>query len=429
MPTERVRNRSELVPINIFIQEKAGVKMRYTNQEVIQFVEEEDVKFIRLAFCDVFGKQKNISIMNTELLRAFEQGIAIDAWSIAGFDNQSSSDLFLHPDSSTLEILPWRPESGRVVRMFCDITWPNGSSFECDTRQILKKAVAIAEKKGIEFQFGSEMEFYLFERDDYGKPTKIPYDTASYMDIAPDDRGEDIRREICLTLEQMGIRPESSHHEEGPGQNEIDFHYSDPLSSADDVITFSSVVETVANRNGIFACFEPKPFIDQPGNGMHINFSIKGHEDDIVFHQSIAGILKYISDMTLYLNRTEDSYKRLGKQKAPAFIMWSAQNRSQLIRIPAAFGVYKRAELRSPDTMANPYLAYALLIHAGLYGIEHKLELPPAADMNLYTASEELLQRYSRLPQTLEEAKAFARNSEFIKSILPAHIRHVYGRI
>ena len=153
--------------------------MRYTNQEVIQFVEEEDVKFIRLAFCDVFGKQKNISIMNTELLRAFEQGIAIDAWSIAGFDNQSSSDLFLHPDSSTLEILPWRPESGRVVRMFCDITWPNGSSFECDTRQILKKAVAIAEKKGIEFQFGSEMEFYLFERDDYGKPTKIPYDTAS----------------------------------------------------------------------------------------------------------------------------------------------------------------------------------------------------------------------------------------------------------
>lgn len=402
--------------------------MNYTSQEVLQFVKEEDVKFIRLAFCDVYGIQKNISIMDTELPRAFEQGIAIDAWSIDGFDSQSSSDLFLHPDPATLEVLPWRPETGRVVRMFCDITWPDGSAFECDTRQILKNAASAAEEKGIFFQFGSEMEFYLFERDDYNNPTATPYDHAGYMDIAPEDRGENIRREICLTLEQMGICPESSHHEEGPGQNEIDFRYSDPLSSADDVITFSSVVKTVANQNGIYACFDPKPLAHEPGNGMHINFSIKNHIDDAVFHQCIAGILKFIPDMTLYLNRKEDSYKRLGRQKAPGYIMWSAQNRSQLIRIPAAFGVYRRAELRSPDTMANPYLAYTLLIYAGLYGIEHQLELPPAADVSQHTAPEELLNQYAQLPKSLDEAKELAKNSAFIKTILPAHIRHVYER-
>lgn len=403
--------------------------MKYTKHEVIQFIKEEDVKFIRLAFCDVFGKQKNISIMPDELNRAFEQGIAIDAWSVAGFDKHLHSDLFLYPDPSTLVILPWRPEHGRVVRMFCDIKWPDGSVFLCDTRQLLKKAIAAAEKKNIFFQFGSEMEFYLFNRDEYGNPTDTPYDQAEYMDIAPDDKGENIRREICLTLEQMGIRPESSHHEEGPGQNEIDFRYSDPLSAADNAITFCAVVKTVANRNGIYACFNPKPLDAAPGNGMHINFSIKDNTNIKMLNHCLAGVLKYIPEMTLYLNRTRDSYKRLGSNNAPGFITWSAENRSQLIRIPAATGVYKRAELRSPDPMANPYIAYTLLIFAGLDGIEKKLELPPAADINLYTATEDILNQYTHLPKSLEEAKTISKNSTFIHSILPPQIIDAYCNI
>lgn len=404
--------------------------MKYTKHEVMQFVVEEDVKFIRLAFCDVFGKQKNISIMPEELNRAFEQGIAIDAWSIAGFNYYLHSDLFLHPDPSTLVILPWRPEHGRVVRMFCDIRWPDGSIFICDTRQLLKKAISAAEEKGISFKFGAEMEFYLFNRDEFGNPTNIPYDQAEYMDIAPDDKGENIRREICLTLEQMGILPESSHHEEGPGQNEVSFRYSNPLSAADNAITFSSVVKTVANLNGIDASFSPKPLENAPGNGMHINFSIKGNTDEeILLHQGMAGVLNYISEITLYLNRTEDSYKRLGKNKAPGFITWSAENRSQLIRIPAAIGNYKRAELRSPDPMTNPYIAYTLLIYACLHGIENKLELPPAANINLLTATEEVLSQFAHLPKTLEAAKSISRNSEFINSILPAQIIEAYCNI
>ena len=403
--------------------------MNYSKQEVIQFVEEEDVKFIRLAFCDVFGKQKNISIMPDELTRAFDHGIAIDAWSIKGFDYQLHSDLFLYPDPSTLVVLPWRPEHGRVVRMFCDIKWPDGSAFLCDTRRLLKEAVSVAENKGIHFRFGAEMEFYLFNRDELGNPTNIPYDQAEYMDIAPDDKGENIRREICLTLEQMGISPESSHHEEGPGQNEIDFKYSNPLSAADNAITFTAVVKTVANRNGIYACFNPKPLENAPGNGMHINFSIKDDTDAEALNHCLAGVLKYIPDMTLYLNCCADSYKRLGNNKAPGFITWSAQNRSQLIRIPAADGIYKRAELRSPDPMTNPYIAYTLLIYAGLHGIEEKMELPPAADINLYTASEEILKNYLYLPRTLEEAKIAAKNSMFIHSILPSQIIDAYDNM
>lgn len=398
--------------------------MNYTKQEVMQFVEEDDVKFIRLAFCDVFGKQKNISIMPQELNRAFEHGIAIDAWSIAGFEAHLHSDLFLYPDPATLVILPWRPEHGRVVRMFCSIKWPDGSDFLCDTRELLKKAIQTAEEQGVYFQFGAEMEFYLFNRDEYGNPTHIPYDDATYMDIAPEDKGENIRREICLTLEQMGILPESSHHEEGPGQNEIDFRYSDPLSAADNAITFAAVVKTIANRNGIFADFGPKPLKDAPGNGMHINLSVKGNEQ--LLHYCLAGILRYISDMTVFLNPLEDSYKRLGQHKAPEFITWSAENRSPLIRIPAARGPYKRLELRSPDPMANPYIAYTLLIYASLQGIHHKWELPSAADLNLYQASEEALKQYDKLPHSLTQAKELAQKSLFINTHLPEQLIQAY---
>lgn len=400
--------------------------MKYTKQEVLQFVQEEDVKFIRLAFCDVFGTQKNISVMPGELDRAFVYGIAIDAWSIAGFDSEIHSDLFLHPDPSTLAILPWRPEHGRVVRMFCDITWPDGKPFDGDTRYLLKKAIQDAETAGYRFQFGSELEFYLFKRDERGEPTKEPYDNAGYMDIAPDDKGENIRREICMTLEQMGIYPESSHHEEGPGQNEIDFRYSDPLTAADNALTFCSVVKTIANRNGIAADFTPKPLENKPGNGMHINFSVKSTSNEAPLVSAIAGVLKNIADMTVFLNPTEESYERLGSKKAPRYISWSAENRSQLVRIPAAFGEFKRAELRSPDPMANPYIAYALMIYAGLDGIQNNLELPPAADINLYTAAPEVLKDLNQLPLSLVQAKGLAKTSNFIQSHLPETIISSY---
>ncbi|MBQ7900469.1 MAG: glutamine synthetase, partial [Clostridia bacterium] len=291
--------------------------MKYSAQEVIQYVNEEDVKFIRLAFCDVYGKQKNVSIMPSELPRAFEYGIAVDGSAIDGFGDENHSDLLLHPDPETLSVLPWRPEHGRVVRMFCTITKPDGQIFECDSRSVLKNAIAEAKKLGIEFSFGSEQEFYLFKLDENGNATKEPYDEAGYMDIAPDDRGENVRREICLTLEQMGIKPESSHHEEGPGQNEIDFRYSDPLSAADNTMTFQTVVKTISRRNGLWADFSPKPLSDKPGNGFHINMSVKNDDSHIVLSYMIAGILKYVRDITVFLNPLESSYKRFGLNTAP----------------------------------------------------------------------------------------------------------------
>lgn len=400
--------------------------MKYSAQEVLQYVLEEDVKFIRLAFCDVFGKQKNISIMPDELERAFGYGIAIDASAIAGFGGDVHSDLFLHPDPSTLTVLPWRPEHGRVVRMLCDVAYPDGSPFENDTRRILKQAVKTAEEKGYRFSFGSEMEFYLFKLDENGNPTNIPYDNAGYMDIAPDDKGENVRREICLTLEQMGIKPEGSHHEEGPGQNEIDFRYSDALTAADNASTFSTVVKTIASVNGLRADFSPKPLKDEPGSGLHINMSVRSNDGRDLMPYIIAGILDKISDITVFLNHSKQSYQRLGKDKAPKYITWSSENRSQLVRVPAAVGEYKRVELRSSDPTANPYIAFALLIYAGLYGIENKLELPEAADINLFTANSETLKQYKILPQSLEEAAKAARNSEFVTQHLPQSLIETY---
>lgn len=396
--------------------------MKYSKEEVIQFVAEEDVKFIRMAFCDIYGKQKNISIMPGELERAFEYGIAIDASAIDGFGGEVHSDLFLHPDTSTLCVLPWRPEHGKVVRMFCTVTYPDGTPFEADTRALLRKASDDAEKEGISFAFGSEMEFYLFKCDENGEPTNIPYDNAGYMDVAPEDKGENVRREICLTLERMGINPESSHHEEGPGQNEIDFCYSHAITAADDALTFRSVVLAVAARNGLCADFSPKPIENKAGNGMHINFSAKRADGADIMPHVIAGILAHIREITAFLNITESSYKRFGSNKAPKYISWSGENRSQLIRIPAAQGEYRRAELRSPDPMCNPYLAFTLLIRAGLDGVKNNMVLPVAADINLYTASEEVTAHYEKLPETLEEAKAAAKASAFVAENLPASI-------
>lgn len=400
--------------------------MKYSKQEVLQYVQEEDVKFIRLAFCDVFGRQKNISIMPQELPRAFEYGIAFDASSVAGFGDETHSDLLLRPEPDTLMLLPWRPEHGKVVRMFSAISHPDGRLFECDTRSLLKKAVEKAEQAGIRFSFGAEQEFYLFQLDEKGMPTKIPYDQAGYMDIAPEDKGENIRREICLTLEQMGIRPESSHHEEGPGQNEIDFRYSDAVTAADNAMTFRTVAKTVAYRNGLNADFCPKPLSYAPGNGFHINVSLKAAEIPDPLPFIIAGILDKARDMTLFLNPSENSYRRFGNNRAPKYISWSHENRSQLIRIPAALGEYRRAELRSPDPEANPYLAFALIIYACLYGIERKPELPPAADFNLYTAEPSVLEKFSRLPGSLEDARKISSASAFIREHIPTAVLETY---
>lgn len=400
--------------------------MKYTAKDVIQYINEEEIKFVRLAFCDVFGRQKNISIAATELPRAFEYGIAFDASAIAGFGDETHSDLLLRPDPETLILLPWRPEQGQVVRMFCKVVYPDGRPFECDCRQLLKDTVAMARERGLEFLFGAEQEFYLFKLDEKGEPTPEPYDRAGYMDAAPEDKGENIRREICLTLEQMGIWPESAHHEEGPGQNEIDFRYSDPITAADNAMTFQAIVKTVAYRNGLYADFSPKPLEGKPGSGFHINLSIRSQDGEDHLGEVMAGVLDKVEEMTVFLNPTEGSYARFGGSKAPSYISWSRENRSQLVRVPAAMGEYRRVELRSPDSMANPYLAFALMIQAGLYGIEEKLELPAPADINLYQADGKTLSAFRRLPQNLAVARKVAADSEFIRNCLPEGIRGCY---
>ncbi len=400
----------------------------YSYQEVLDFVEQEDVKFIRLAFFDVFGTQKNVSIMPQELERAFREGISFDASAVAGFGDEVHSDLFLFPDPSTIAVLPWRPTNGRVVRMYCDIRTPDGALFEKDCRLLLKNAVQAADQQGIQVDFGSEMEFYLFETDENGHPTRRPFDQGGYMDVFPKDRGENIRREICFTLLDMDIRPEASHHEEGPGQNEIDFHYSDALTAADNTATFKWAVETIAMQNGVWADFSPKPLPDHPGNGMHINLSLKSRDGKDHSSAFLAGILDHIEEMTLFLNPTDCSYQRLGEYKAPKYIVWSPQNRSQLIRIPAVTGPRKRIELRSPDPQTNPYIAFCLLIHAGLDGIQRGLIPPPACDVNVYTAPASVTAALKSLPIGRKEAAEKAGKSRFIRSILPDTYLEAYSR-
>lgn len=400
----------------------------YTKEEVLDFVKEEDVKFIRLAFFDVAGKQKNISIMPTELERAFDEGIAFDASAVTGFEGPEKSDLFLIPDASTLAIIPWRPMTGKVVRMFCNIFTPDGKAYEKDSRALLTKACKkLQDECGIEFMVGTEIEFYLFKLDEKGEPTKIPFDNASYMDIAPLDHGENIRREICFTLEQMGITPQASHHEEGPGQNEIDFHYADALTAADNVETFKWIVNTKAASNGLYADFSPKPLAGEAGNGMHINISCRpaaGKADSIsedstekTLQYILAGIYYYIEEITYFLNPTDNSYKRLGSSKATKYVSWGRENRSALIRIPATKGQL-RLELRSPDSECNPYIALTCLIYAAIDGIKNRRSLPAATEENLFENKKASRLGLRTLPQSLEEARELSLNSDFVKSAL-----------
>ena len=402
--------------------------MNSTASEVIEFVVENDVKFIRLSFCDMFGLQKNVSIMADELQSAFDTGVSFDAHAIRGFRDVTESDLFLFPDPSTLAVLPWRPGPGRVARFFCDIKKPDGSEFLHDGRGLLKRIAERALMMGYVCKIGAECEFYLFKTDEDGAPTSLTFDKGGYLDIAPLDRGEDIRREICLTLEEMGIQPETSHHEQGPGQNEINFRFGDVVACADNFQTFKSAVKAIAARNGLFASFMPKPILDAPGSVMHVNLSLsqngrnifsnvgEGHSQ--VADSFIAGILEKTAEITLFLNPIANSYERFGKFEAPKYISWSHQNRSQLVRIPAAVGEKVRMELRSPDPALNPYLAFSLILSAGLDGIENRLPLPPAVDADLYSAGEKITGGLPPLPESLEKAILLAENSDFVKSVI-----------
>ena len=408
----------------------------YTFQEITQYIAENDVKFIRLAFCDIFGTQKNISIMPRELDRAFEEGISFDASAVKGFMNIESSDLLLFPDPNTLSILPWRPSHGRVVRFFCDIRYPDGQPFEGDGRYVLRHAHNDMKKLGYSVQIGTECEFYLLHNDEEGLPTKRTHDNASYMDIAPLDKGENVRRQICLTLEDMNLRPEASHHETGPGQHEIDFAYASALNAADNLITFRSVVKTIAASNGLYASFMPKPFRDHPGNGLHVNLSLfscgknlfqeEGPDYNEISANFMMGIMNRVYEMTAFLNPLVNSYDRFGQWEAPRFITWSHQNRSQLIRIPAARGRYSRMELRSPDPCINPYLAFTLLIRAGIEGIERGLQLCDPCNLNLYDVPYSAVREYDCLPSSLHEAIRAATGSDFIARSLPEKIVDSY---
>lgn len=385
-----------------------------TQKEVMEYVEEENVKFIRLAFFDVKGHQKNISIQPSELLRAFSTGISFDASSIEGFNDEAHSDLFLVPEPRTLSILPWRSFDGSVVRMYCDIYNPDGTLYKNDTRYLLKQALEQAKKAQIEIRCGNEYEFYLFQLDEKGKATKTPLDQAGYMDIAPFDQGEDVRRQICHYMMEMGMEPEASHHEQGPGQNEIDSRYNNPLLAAEDGATLRWVIKTVAQANGLVANFMPKPLKEEAGNGFHINMSTNSHMDEFM-----AGILNHIKEITLFLNPTENSYDRLGEDKAPKYVSWGYNNRSTLIRIPAG---NKRLELRSPDCLANTFLAYTLLIYAGLDGIEKHMTCIEPTSLNLFKETGE----FDVLPQSLKEAKKLAKNSDFVKKYVPENILKAY---
>lgn len=388
--------------------------MNETFEEIMRFIEEEDVKFIRLAFRDAYGVQKNISVMPGEMKKAFGDGIPINAIEIAGFEDCPYASLFLKPDPDTMAFLPWRPDSGRVLRMFCGVFTPDGEEYESDTRAILQNAVKKAKKAGIEFRFGTETEFYLFLQDDEGNPTRIPYDKAGYMDIAPLDKCENVRREISLTIERMGLVPERSHHESGPGQNEIDFHYAKPLKAADQMTTFKMVVSTIADRYGLVSDFSPMPLPEHPGNGYHINIYAVDKDGNDVARFAAAGIIDKIRDMTIFLNPTEASYARLGNNTAPDKVNWSSARESELMYISSCKGA-TRVELRSPDASSNPYLVYALLIHAGLLGIENRMALP-----------EEMANGAMRLPGSKKEAAALAASSSFIGNIVPEGIVKEY---
>ena len=406
----------------------------YTKQDILRLVQEEDVEFIRLQFTDIFGNLKAITV--SQLEKALDNECMFDGSSIEGFARIEESDMYLNPDYNTFEIFPWRPQQGKVARMICDVYRPNGEPFEGDPRYILKRAIKMAADMGYVFEVGPECEFFLFNTDENAMPTTITHEQAGYFDLGPVDFGENARRDIVLTLEDMGFVIEASHHEVAPAQHEIDFRYDEALITADNIMTFKLAVKTIAKRHGLHATFMPKPKYGVNGSGMHINMSLSKDGRNIFADKTdkfglsreayffIGGIMKHMKGMTAITNPLVNSYKRLVPGfEAPVHIAWSATNRSPLIRIPATHGTGTRIELRCPDPAANPYLALAVCLRAGLDGIANRMMPPESVDCNIFEMSRE--QREScgieEIPGTLIEAIHAMEADGFIKDVLGTH--------
>ena len=421
-----------------------GSMGKYNREDIIRMVKENDVKFIRLQFTDILGQMKNVAITESQLERALDNQMMFDGSSIDGFVRIEESDMYLYPDLDTFVIFPWRPvHGGNTARIICDVYRPDGKPFPGDPRYILKKTLAEAHAMGFEMQAGPECEFFLFETAD-GRPTTTCSDDGGYFDVGPVDGGENVRRDICLALEEMGYEIEASHHEGGQGQHEIDFKYNYALPTADNVVTFKMVVKTLAMRNGLHATFMPKPIYGVPGNGMHINISLKKEGKNVFFdknnaadglsqlaYQFIAGILEHASGFTAITNPLVNSYKRLVPgYEAPVYRAWSAQNRSPLIRVPASRGEGTRVELRSPDPSCNPYLAFAVILAAGLDGIKRGLLPGDSTEGNIFAMKEAQRKELGiePLPGSLRQAVRAMQSDELIKETLGAHIFDFYAK-
>lgn len=415
--------------------------MKYTKQDVLRLVQEEDVEFIRLQFTDMFGTLKNVAITSSQLERALDNQCMFDGSSIEGFVRIEESDMYLYPDLDTLAIFPWRPQQGKVARLICDIHRPNGEAFEGDPRHLLKNVVKEAAKMGYTFDVGPECEFFLYHSDDNGQPTTITHEKAGYFDLGPVDLGENARRDMVLTLEDMGFEIEASHHEVAPAQHEIDLHYDEALATADNIMTFKLAVKTIAKRHGLHASFMPKPKEGINGSGLHINISLSKDgknlfsdpEDAMGLSKEayyfIGGLMKHIKGMASITNPLVNSYKRLVPGfEAPAFIAWSTTNRSSLIRIPAERGEHTRIELRSPDPSANPYLVLAVCLAAGLDGIKNQILPPAAVKENIFelTAQKRQEKGIESLPNNLLEAVQELEKDSFIQNVLGEHMSRNY---
>ncbi len=416
---------------------------KYTKQDIIRLVEEEDVEFIRLQFTDMFGTFKNVAITKSQLGKALDNQCMFDGSSIEGFVRIEESDMYLYPDLDTFAIFPWRPQQGKVARIICDIYRPDGQPFEGDPRYILKKTLAEAKAMGYQFDVGPECEFFLFHTDEEGRPTTTTHERAGYFDLGPVDLGENARRDMVLALEEMGFEIETSHHEVAPAQHEIDFRYGEGLAAADNIMTFKLAVRTIAKRFGLFASFMPKPKHGVNGSGMHINMSVSKEGRNIFSEPSdewglsqeayyfMGGLMEHMRGMAAITNPLVNSYKRLVPgYEAPMYIAWSATNRSPLIRIPASRGASTRIELRCPDPAANPYLALAVCLAAGLDGIRRKIQPPAPINSNIFEMrkSEKLALHIAALPADLYEAVKEMEKDALVCQVLGSHISERYAK-
>lgn len=413
----------------------------YTKADIFRMIEEEDVEFIRLQFTDMFGMFKNVAVTSSQLEKALNNQCMFDGSSIDGFVRIEESDMYLYPNLDTFQIFPWRPQQGKVARLICDIYRPNGSPFEGDPRFLLKKVVSEAESLGYEFQVGPECEFFLFHMDDDGMPTTISHEKAGYFDMGPVDFGENARRDMVLTLEEMDFEIESSHHEAAPAQHEIDFKYGPALQVADNIMTFKLAVKTIAKRHGLHATFMPKPKYGVNGSGMHINMSLSKGGKNVFADENdpeglsreaywfIGGLMKHMKGITAITNPLVNSYKRLVPgYEAPVYIAWSGTNRSPLIRIPASKRENTRVELRSPDPAANPYLAIAVCLAAGLDGIRNRVQPPASVNQNIYemSKSDKKAADIQTLPTNLKDALRELERDDFIMEVLGRKTAETY---